>query len=269
MTMHSNDLHVADDVLVRILDDAAFAQEQSLAHSHLAGCSTCTARLSTIERRSGALRTLLQEADPAMPLMQLPVSRTGGRLHGMPAPPARHRPRAWLKAAAVLLLIAGAAVMATPVRARVLDWIRDTFRSPAPAGAPVESESASPSSVEFVPQGDELVIHIVDAGAGGELRIRPHDGASVLARALNATSRVELLVLPDGLRIVNTGARATYEVAVPARLIRIRVQIGEDSRLELDAGQLPRVIRIGAPSGPVSGPATVRADIVAPPARTG
>ncbi|MBR9988582.1 MAG: hypothetical protein KFH98_02445 [Gemmatimonadetes bacterium] len=252
MNMQSDRLHVTDDVLVRIVDDAAFTQEQSLARSHLAGCSTCTERLSAIERRTHALRALLHEADPAMPPMQPPVPGTGGRLHMVSAPPMRHRPRVWLKAAAVLLLIAGAAVMATPARARVLDWIRDTFRSPAPVGAPAESESASPSSVEFVPEGDELVIHIMDAGGGGELRIRPHDRASVTARALNATGRVELLVLPDGLRIVNTGARATYEVAVPARLIRISVQIGEDRRIELDGRQLPQVIPIDVPAGPIS-----------------
>jgi hypothetical protein len=64
---------------------------------------------------------------------------------------------------------------------------------------------------------------------------------------------VELLVLPAGLRIVNTAARATYDISVPAQITRIRVQIGQEAPLELEPGQLPRVILLGAqPGGPSS-----------------
>jgi hypothetical protein len=161
-----------------------------------------------------------------------------------------------LKAAAVVLLIAGAAVMASPVRARVLDWIRDAFRPPASAPAVVSPDPAfaDHASVEFLPVGDELNLEVVDAEAGGELRIDMNDGRAVVARALNPTSAVELLVLPAGLRIVNSAARATYEVSVPAQITRIRVQIGQEAPFELEPGQLPRFILLGAqPDGPRNG----------------
>jgi hypothetical protein len=80
-----------------------------------------------------------------------------------------------------------------------------------------------------------------------------NDGRAVVARALNPTSAVELLVLPAGLRIVNSAARATFEVSVPAQITRIRVQIGQAPPFELEPGQLPRVILLGAqPGGPSS-----------------
>jgi hypothetical protein len=160
-----------------------------------------------------------------------------------------------LKAAAVVLLIAGAAALASPVRARVLDWIRDAFLTPAsaPAVAPADAASAGHASVEFLPVGHELNLEVVDAEAGGELRIGMNDGRAVVARTLNATSTVELLVLPAGLRIVNTAAHATYDISVPAQVTRIRVQIGQEAPLELEPAQLPRVILLGAqPGGPSS-----------------
>jgi hypothetical protein len=145
--------------------------------------------------------------------------------------------------------------MASPVRARVLDWIRETFRpsASAPAEVPADRASAGHASVEFLPVGHELNLEVVDAEAGGELRIGVNNGRAVVARALNATSAVELLVLPAGLRILNTAAHATYDVSVPAQITRIRVQIGQEAPLELEPGQLPRVILLGAqPGGPSS-----------------
>jgi len=248
MTTQSNDLHVADDVLVRIVDDQMFGHEQAHAHSHIDTCSVCTQRLSTIEQRTHALSALLQVADPGMPPMQPPAPSNARLPHTLRASRRRYAAPAWLKAAAVVLLIAGAAVMASPVRARVLDWIRDAFRPPAsaPAEVPADRASAGHASVEFLPVGHELNLEVVDAEAGGELRIGVNNGRAVVARALNTTSTVELLVLPAGLRVVNTGARATYDVSVPAQITRIRVQIGREAPLELEPGQLPRVILLGA-----------------------
>jgi hypothetical protein len=248
MTTQSNDVHVADDVLVRIVDDEMFAPEHAHAHSHLETCRFCTERLSTIARRTHALSALLQVADPAMPLMQPPSPSSAGLPQPLPASRRRYAVPAWLKAAAVVLLIAGAAVMASPVRARVLDWIRDTFRPPvsAPAVVPADRASAGRASVEFLPVGHELNLEVVAAEAGGELRIGVNDGRAVVARALNATGAVELLVLPAGLRIVNTAARGTYDISVPAQITLIRVQIGEEASFELVPGQLPRVILLSA-----------------------
>jgi hypothetical protein len=248
MTTQSNDLHVADDVLVRMVDDETFAHELTYAHSHLVTCSVCTARLSTVERRTNSLRALLQGADPGMPAMRPPSPASVQLPHTPPSSRRRYAAPAWLKAAAVVLVIAGAAVMASPLRARVLGWISDAFGppTPAPTVVPGEPASAGRASVEFVPVGHELTMEIVDAEAGGELRIGVNEGRAVVARALNATSAVELLVLPAGLRIVNTAGRATYDVSVPAQITRIRVQIGQEAPFELEAGQLPRVILLGA-----------------------
>jgi hypothetical protein len=253
MITQSNDLHVADDVLVRIVDDEVSAHEHAYAHTHLETCSVCTERLSTISRRTHALSALLQVADPGMPLMQPPSPSSAALPQTLRASRRRYAVPVWLKAAAVVLLIAGAAVMASPVRARVLDWIRDAFRPPAsaPAVMPTDRASAGHASVEFLPVGNELNLEVVDAEAGGELRIGMNDGRAVVARARNATSAVELVVLPAGLRIVNTAARATYDISVPAQITRIRVQIGQDAPLELEPAQLPRVILFGAqPDGP-------------------
>lgn len=248
MTAQTNDLHVADDVLVRMVDDETFAHELTYAHSHVETCSVCTERLSTVARRTNSLRALLQVADPGMPLMQPPSPSSAGIPLALRAPRRRYAVPVWLKAAAVVLVIAGAAVMASPLRARVLGWISEAFGppTPAPTVVPGEPASAGRASVEFVPVGDVLTIEVMDAEAGGELRIGVNDDRTVVARTLNATSAVELLVLPAGLRIANTAGRATYDVSVPAQITRIRVQIGQEAPFELEAGLLPRVILLGA-----------------------
>jgi hypothetical protein len=207
-------------------------------------------RLSRLDHRARALRTLLQETDPVMPGMLPPVSLASGPVAGT----ALHVPlvrRQWLRAAAIVALIASAAFLATPARARVLDWIRAALRSPVPNATmtTVQPGRVDPASVAFVPVGGELIIEIVAAG-GGELWLRRHDGRSVVARALDATSRTELLVSPSGLRIGNAGGWARYEVALPEQVSRVRVRLGQDRWLEPDLDELPRVIRFGAP--PVS-----------------
>lgn len=233
MTAPTMDPHVGDDVLVRVLDDQASELERSHARPHLDTCDVCRTRLDTLERRTRSLHAVLRAADPPMPAMRPPLPG---------AHRSRHIPRAWLSAAALAALLAGGTLVASPAGVRLLDWIAATLGSTAPVDPPAEPVS---SGIEFVPAGGELVIEVIDGRAGGEVRLQTHSGSSVTARVRDASGPVELVVLASGLRIGNSGTRATYEITLPEQLRRVRVQIGAEPAVDIPTGQLPRVIRFG------------------------
>jgi hypothetical protein len=100
---------------------------------------------------------------------------------------------------------------------------------------------AGPSTVTFTPLSAAFVVRVAQAQAGGTLTIEATGAASASASAGGGQGGAELVVLPDGLRIVNDSASgASYVVRLPATVARIEVGIGRAP---------PRVL---VPNGPGS-----------------
>jgi hypothetical protein len=181
--------------------------------------------VEVVQRRAGRLSLLLARTDaPPRPLV-LPVARI--------ARAERRLAVRWRIAAAVALLIAGAAGV-PPVRAWIADTVRAAWRSvtgrhqavvpPAPAAPTVTT-----GAVSFAAP-DPLTIRIARRQtAGGTLTIERTDGLSVSAAVTGEANAAELVVGPEGLRIVNRRAStAGYVIRVPAGLSRIVVQVEQE-----------------------------------------
>ncbi len=238
--------HLDDADLIRALDGAVPAP-------HVASCEACARQRDRLARRGERFAALLEAADEAPRALTLAVDRRPRAS----ARPFLRRPAGRLAAAAVLALIAAGAVV-PPVRAWVIDratalWHAVTGRAPAaPSSAPPGSRSgSSASSVAFVPQPGSFTIHVTARQAGGELAIEASTDSIVSAGVEPGAGAGEWVVLPDGLRLVNTAdATHRYRVRVPATVTRIVVRIGTDPTRLLAPADLPVAVSLRRPPGP-------------------
>ena len=173
-------------------------------------------------RRARRLSALLREADHPVPQIAFPVERI--------ARAARHRTIVRWRAAAAIALFAVAVVGVHPVRAWILQAARVLWSAasgaPRPAAPPV-ARVAGASTVTFSPPSAVFVLRVAQAQSGGTLTIETTSASSASASAGGGQGSAELVVLPDGLRIVNDPASAvSYVVRLPATVARIEVGVG-------------------------------------------
>jgi len=208
--------------------------------------------------RARRLSSLLRDADPPVPAITFPAERI--------ARATRHRSVVRWRAAAAIVLVAAGAVGVKPVRAWIAQaartvWTaaagRRTSRSaePAPpagagavtfvpaagsftvrvahrqAGGTLTIETtvgaaATAGTVTFKPAAGSFVIRVVRPQVGGTLTIETTPGEAASAALTGGRGEAELVVLPDGLRIVNDSLSSTnFVVKVPRRMARIEVGI--------------------------------------------
>lgn len=235
--------HASDGDLVRWLDGEADAAERSRTHAHVAMCDACAERLEMFRRRSARLSTLLTETDAPLPALSPPLGpvergRARERRFRVPRPTAS----GWLRAAAVVLLVAAVALSVDPVRAWVVDrWtdLEAAFTEDAGVPAPIPvpaSESTGGAVVSFVPTGEVFRLTFDHPQAGGELVLRVEDGAQASVQIVDGAGEM-LLVLPGGVRVHNSAAStADYSVRVPAGLEAVRVRIGGGAAVTYPVG---------------------------------
>jgi len=205
--------HPDQEVLVRLVDGEVSALERAALAAHVEQCPECVRARGAIEERSRALVDLLTRTDPEVRVFALARRRR----------PSRMPSRRWPVAAAIVLLLGAAALLVTPVRAWILDRWAGMRRV---IGVSEPTSRAQPSRVSFVPGSNVLVVRVANRQASGDLLLEATDSPRVSAEVRGAGDGVELTVLPDELRIANApGARASYRIAVPARLERITVLI--------------------------------------------
>ncbi|HEX2191386.1 MAG TPA: hypothetical protein VHG51_20915, partial [Longimicrobiaceae bacterium] len=97
---------------------------------------------------------------------------------------------------------------------------------PAPAPAPPAG-----SGVRVAPRGDEFVPEPASRQAGGTLTLRADPAPEVAVESVGPGG-APLLVLPGGVRIRNDAAStASYRVALPPTVRRVRVRIGGEERV--------------------------------------
>jgi len=187
-----------------------------------------------LSRRTQRLSAMLREADHPVPPIAFPAERI--------ARAARHRTIVRWRAAAAIALFAVAVVGVRPVRAWILQAARVLWS--AASGAPrtaalPAARAAGASTVTFNPPSGAFVLRVAQAQSGGTLTIETTSAASASASAGAGQRGGELVVLPDGLRIVNDSASAEgYVVRLPATVARIEVGIGRGA---------PRVLTSNGP----------------------
>jgi len=227
--------HPEDGVLLRLLDGEADAAEQATAAPHAAACAECRARMDALARRRDRLAALLARTDFPVPASAAPepgVIPLHSRRRETAAPA-----RPWLRAAAIVLVVLGAGVVASPARAWIARMLTEAWESvagdappapaPAPAPAPKPAEQAPAAQVGFVPTGAELSVVVAHPQEAGVLTVAAAPGASATAEVVGGTGSADLLVLPAALHVRNApGSAAEYRVTLPASVRRVRVRVG-------------------------------------------
>lgn len=132
-----------------------------------------------------------------------------------------------LRAAAVLLVIAGVFSLVPPLRAWVVSgWNR--------LSAPVESEpvthlleSPDTSDITFASNFDSFDVELITRQLEGAIRIRTGDVEDVTAVMVTRSGTEEWMPLPGGLRVINARSSvADYDIVLPERVRVVRVIIG-------------------------------------------
>jgi hypothetical protein len=171
--------------------------------------------------RARRLSSLLRGTDPPVPAIAFPAERIARALR-------RRSVLRWRAAAAIVLLAAGAAGV-RPVRAWIVQAARTVWTAAAggrAAPGPEATRPAAAGTVTFTPAAGSFVVRVVRPQAGGTLTIETTTAATATAAVSGTPGQAELVVLPDGLRIVNDSlSSASFLVRVPAHLARIEVDI--------------------------------------------
>lgn len=234
------DGHLPDGEMIRLVDGEVDREERGAAEAHLAECAACGRRLRQLRARSLRLGSLLRESDwevppAAPPVSAAPAAQGGDELARLRARRGQAaRPRAWMRAAAVALLLLGAGVAASPLRAWIVEWAGERWAALVGGAAESDAAPAAPSAalpagsrVQFTPRGDALTVEFASRQEAGTLEVATGGSGQVVAEQVGGSEPAELLVLPSGVRVRNHPAStAGYRITVPPGIRRVLVRVG-------------------------------------------
>lgn len=212
---------MTDAQLFSLLDDDTPAA--GVAAAHLGTCVECADRLRVMRLRWSRLDALLEATDA-------PV---GGVLPPTLAELRRHRARGSTRSrpwAAGIALVIAAGVMASPLRAWVVDWVSDRWASVAGSAVRSPRTPPAPTVVEqglYFPAGRELVLDFDAPQTDGEVIVSRGDATDVYVglRSRGAVDPVQLT--PSGLRVRNRMESAvSYRLVVPAHVAVFHLRVG-------------------------------------------
>jgi hypothetical protein len=260
--------HLDDAVLLRLLDGEHSPGEDYARDAHVGACTRCAAALAQLRDDAATVRGWLERAafedalPPAAalphghPLAQAPAhgpSELAGGVrgtdrHGRGGAPrsARswHDTAPWLRAAAILLLIAAPVAAIPAVREFVTGAITDLRGAPqveAPASAPI---TTAPSIIRFQPAGGEFLVRIDAAQAAGTLRIVPAPGREAVLQ-LHDGGVAGPVIAADAVHLRNAAAATdSYVLYLPPTVTRVTVLIAGRTVAVLPATALTAAVEV-------------------------
>ena len=268
---HSPDAAVDDADLVRYLDGELDEHERARVDDAVAREPALAGRLQQLRARSARLSALLTGSDP-----RSETHATGGQEHhgtgakiivlnaawaaqqGVPArivPPPRPLP-GWLRAAAVIGVLFGGALLVPPVRA----WISGLLQSPnepgeivTPAGDPTAAIPIDTLGIRFASGAETFTIEFAAEPREGSLTAEWVDGDSAAVQSFTAGGSVELArVRDDRVRVDNRAATSVdFRLMLPASVVELRIRVPGRPDLAWrppSAGARRRVFDLGADS---------------------
>jgi hypothetical protein len=249
--------HLADDEILRYIDAEGSETERQRWEAHLDACLRCQHETDTLRNESRDVsRWLAVAAFEAPGPAEEAAPRSAPEPARQPAPerwrvprrPAAWRTTAapWLKAAAILLLLAAPVTAIAPLRGWVGDRIAALVSRPAPpAAAPAAAPVTTAAAVRFMPAPGTLAVVFDARQASGDLVVGRTAGAEAVLE-VQGDPAPEPVVSARMLRIANTsGTTASYRLLLPPAVERVELAIG-DRRVTLEAADLDRaaVIRL-------------------------
>ncbi|HEX9107216.1 MAG TPA: zf-HC2 domain-containing protein, partial [Longimicrobiales bacterium] len=234
-------IHLSEGELQAFLDGQLAADERARVADHLADCAACQAELRQLKAAAVLFTRALAHTDLAPDLagarsLTLRRGRPAPviRLLGAQSPRARVVRRTFLRAAVLVLLVAGAASAAIPgsaVRRLLVNIWHQTTRlfgarpaappparvrfTPAPAPAPVP-----PAGVSVLPDEGQVRILVHDAAPGLRVHVRVLDTDRASVEAQGAASTARFRTGPG--RIEVNGARSgDLQLGIPRSAGRV------------------------------------------------
>lgn len=236
--------HLSEPDLLRHIDREGDQAEQTRRDTHLRGCPACAERLVAIRRQSGAVSAWLARTDPAdtRPDAVAPVRTELPRPRRALAAGSRATTAAtpWLRAAAIILLLAAPLAALPPVRQWITERVRATGVESAPATVAGELETADPPVIRFSPAPGTFTIRVEGAAAAGTLALARSEGPDAVLRSAGAAAPP--VVADDVLRLTAAPPPADprYELRVPPSVEAVRLVLERGTVLvpaaALDAG---------------------------------
>lgn len=212
--------HLADGDLVRHLDLEGDPAERGRREAHVRSCDECAARVRLLGRQSETVARWLERTDGTLrPLSASEVRASARAGHGR-----REAVRPWLRAAAIVLLIAGPLAALQPVRDWVVDRIGLAEETTGPATT--AAEGADPSVIRFTPAPGIFTVRVTEPAAGATLAIGRADGEEAVLRGGSGGGTP--VVSDDALRLAGGASAAgrLYDLRLPASVAEVRVIVG-------------------------------------------
>ena len=227
---------MTDAQLFSLLDGDALSS--GFAAAHLGTCAECAERLRVMRLRWSQLGALLEATDAPL----------GGVLPPTLAELRRHRVRGSTRYppwAAGIALVVAAGVIASPLRAWVVDWMADHWA--AVPGSAARSPRTPPASVVmeqglYFPAGRELVLDFDAPQTEGEVIVSRGDATDVYVglRSRGAVDPVQ--VTPSGLRVRNRLESAvSYRLVLPAHVAVFHLRIAGRTAATRESEELRHV----------------------------
>ena len=216
--------HLGEGTLQELLDRELPPGPRAEAEAHLASCAACAgelAELRALTERTSALLGLV-EAHPPVLAAQARFARhrrSGGALS--------EARRALPRAAALVLVLAGAAAAAAIPGSPAREWVRGlavSEREEQPAVRPAPEAAPAPAPVEVAPKAVSIApadgsVRIAVGSSSPELRVRARlvpgaraevtaTGAAATARFRTGPGRIEVLGAGPGELVVTLPADA-------------------------------------------------------------
>lgn len=239
--------HTTVGDIVRHLHGELSPEKQRELEAHLHQCRSCRQRWEHMERQSATLSNVLSRAQP-----ETPASLAASTL--VPAGPGRaHSPRRrGLRAALLGALLVGTAVTVRPVRAWVVDRLRELW-PPGPEAAQVSMAGthegeAEWAAVRFTPVSATFVLRIRTEPRAGRLVIEAAGQEPMAAAHVMSGADGSLVVRPDGIEVINTAeSSASYRLILPRSVEALELHVGKLPvvRYELGEGWQPIEVELG------------------------
>jgi hypothetical protein len=221
--------HLGDDELLRLIDEDGDALWRGEKEAHLTHCALCSTELAALRADQQLVRECIDAAAFEADLAPRRAAST------------RFTRTGWLRAAAVLLMIAAPVAALPGLRA----WIADAVTG---GEAPMEGRTmAAPEAavesaiVRFVPAAGTFSVVVDAAQRDGVLHIRHVTGpeAALETHSQGAASATEPVFAESRLRLHNAPSSAdSYSLALPSSVTRVVVFIGGAQVAELGVAAL-------------------------------
>jgi hypothetical protein len=274
--MAGPDAHLADDELLRFIDGEDDPLQPDWA-GHVSSCDQCSREVQLLRGNAGVVREWLDRAafedslPPRLHVLAADSARRDGaasrrdstaarRASTAPRPdstaprrdaPAPRRARQsvapWLRAAAVLVLLASPVAAIPALRQWLVGTVTELRDTPdmVPAAVPQERSAAQgASAIRFVPVAGTFAVDLDAAQATGVLVIRHGAGNEAVLQQTGA-GEVEPVISATSLRVRNeSGSTASFNLQLPVTVNRVVVRVAGAHVRTVDAAALAAGVSI-------------------------